>query len=97
MFVEREETVSKIDNIIRVLSHLSSVQGESSEVQMLKNEIDKEDEVKLINLFEDMVVLLKDDPDNKKMIREIWNRIMNGYGHIPVISQILKSVEKSFL
>lgn len=64
---------------------------------MLKNEIDKEDEVKLMNLFEDMIVLLKDDPDNKKMIREIWNRIMNGYGHIPIVSQILKSVEKSFL
>lgn len=95
--MEREETISKIDNIIRVLSHLSSTQNKNSEARMLKNEIDKEDEVKLMNLFEDMIVLLKDDPDNKKMIREIWNRIMNGYGHIPIVSQILKSVEKSFL
>lgn len=96
--MEKEDTVSKIDNIIRELSHLSSTQGNSSEEsQILKKEIDKEDEMKLANLFEDMVVLLKDDPENKNMIREIWNRIMNGYGHVPVISQILKSVEKSFL
>ena len=53
--------------------------------------------MKLANLFEDMVVLLKDDPENKNMIRDLWNRIMNGYGHVQVISQILKSVEKSFL
>jgi hypothetical protein len=96
--VEKEETASKIDNIIRELSHLSSTQGKSSEEsQILKKEIDKEDEMKLANLFEDMVVLLKDDPENKNMIRGIWNRIMNGYGHVPVIAQILKSVEKSFL
>ena len=95
--VEKEETVSKIDNVIRELSHLSSAQEKSSEAQMLKKEIDKEDEMKLANLFEDLLVLLKDDPENKNMIREIWNRIMNGYGHVPVISEILKSVEKSFL
>lgn len=96
--VEKEETVSKIDNIIRELSHLSLTQGKSSEEsQILKKEIDKEDEMKLANLFEDMVVLLKDDPENKKMIRDLWNRIMNGYGHVQVISQILKSVEESFL
>jgi hypothetical protein len=96
--VEKEETVSKIDNIIRELSHLSSTQGKSSEEsQILKKEINKEDVMKLASLFEDMVVLLKDDPENKNKIRELWNRIMNGYGHVPVISQILKSVEKSFL
>ena len=96
--VEKEEILSKIDNIIRELSHLSSARGKSSEEsQILKKEIDKEDEMKLANLFEDLVVLLKDDPENKNMIREIWNRIMNGYGHVPVISEILKSVEKSFL
>jgi ribosomal protein RSM22 (predicted rRNA methylase) len=95
--VEKEEILSKIDNIIRELSHLSSAQEKSSEAQMLKKEIDKEDERKLANLFEDLLVLLKDDPENKNMIREIWNRIMNGYGHVPVISEILKSVEKSFL
>ena len=96
--MEKEETVSKIDNIIRELSHLSSTQGKiSEESQILKKEINKEDVMKLASLFEDMVVLLKDYPENKNKIREIWNRIMNGYGHVPVISGILKSVEKSFL
>jgi hypothetical protein len=96
--VEREDTISKVDNIIRVLSHLSSTQGNKSEESYaLKNEVDKEDELKLTNLFEDMIVLLKDDPDNKTMIKEILNKIMNNYGHIRVISQILKSVEKAFL
>jgi hypothetical protein len=94
--VEREDTVSKVDNIIRVLSHLSSTQGNKSEESYaLKNEVDKEDEMKLTNLFEDLIVLLKDDPDNKTMIKEILNKIMNNYGHIKVISQILK-YRKSF-
>jgi hypothetical protein len=29
-----------------------------------------------------MVVLLRDDQDNKNKIKETWNKIMNGYGHI---------------
>jgi len=95
--VERQDIVSSIDNIIRELSHLDSAQKESSESQLLENEIDKDDVLKLLSLFEDMVVLLKDDPENKVKIRTIWNRIMNGYGHIEPISQILKSVERSFL
>ena len=31
------------------------------------------------------------------MIKEILKKIINNYGHIKVISQILKSVEKTFL
>jgi len=95
--VERQDILSNIDKIIRELSHLNSGQEKSSESQILQKEIDKDDELKLLGLFEDMLVLLKDDPENKSKIRAIWNRIMNGYGHIAVISQILKSVESSFL
>jgi len=96
--VEKQDIISNIDNLIRELSHLNSSQAKGSEeLQLLKKEIDKEDEMKLLNLFEDMVVLLKDDPENKNMIRQIWNRIMNGYGHIAPISKILRSVENSFL
>jgi hypothetical protein len=95
--VDRQDIISNIDNIIRELSHLDSAQEKSSESQILKKEIDKDDELKLQSLFEDMLVLLKDDPENKGKIRPIWNRIMNGYGHIAQISQILKSVERSFL
>ena len=46
---QKEETVSRIDNIIRVLSHLDSTDNEnnSEETLKLKNEIDKEDRLKL--------------------------------------------------
>ena len=96
---QKEETVSRIDNIIRVLSHLDSTDNESNseETLKLKNEIDKEDRLKLANLFEDMVILLRDDPDNKSKTKELWNRVMNGYGHIGPISEILQSVKKYFL
>jgi hypothetical protein len=95
---QKEETVSRIDNIIRVLSHLDSTDNErnSEETLKLKNEIDKEDRLKLANLFEDMVILLI-YPDNKSKIKELWNRVMNGYGHIGPISEILQSVKKYFL
>jgi hypothetical protein len=98
---EEEEAISRVDKIIRVLSHLDSTDDDdksnSEETLKLKNEIDKEDRLKLVNLFEDMVILLRDDPDNKSKIKETWNKIMNGYGHITPISEILQSVKKYFL
>ena len=97
MFMNQEETIVRIDNIIRVLSHLDSTQESNSEESLnLKNAVDKEDRPKLANLLEDMVVLLRDDPDNKNKIKEAWNKIMNGYGHIKPISEILKSAKKYF-
>jgi hypothetical protein len=97
---QKEEAISRVDNIIRVLSHLDSTDDDKSnseETLKLKNEIDKEDRLKLVNLFEDIVVLLRDDPDNKSKIKELWNKIMDGYGHIKPISEILESVKKHFL
>jgi hypothetical protein len=92
------ETVSRIDNIIRVLSHLDSTQEIGSEqTRELKESIHKEDRAKLASLFEDMVVLLKDDPDNKAKVRQMWNKIMNGYGHVKPVSEILELVKKYFL
>jgi hypothetical protein len=97
VFMNQEETITRIDNIIRVLSHLDSTQESNSEESLnLKNSVDKEDRPKLANLLEDMVVLLKDDPDNKNKIKETWNKIMNGYGHIKPISEILESAKKYF-
>ena len=96
--MEREETITKIDNIIRMLLHLDSgKEKDSEEMLTLKNAIDNEDRPKLAILFEEMVVLLKDDPDNKSKIKEIWNKVMNGYGHIKPISEILESVKQYFL
>jgi hypothetical protein len=92
------ETISRIDSIIRVLSHLDSTQEiDSEKTRELKESIHKEDWAKLASLFEDIVVLLKDDPDNKAKIRQMWNRIMNGYGHVKPISEILELVKKYFL
>ena len=98
VFMEREETITKIDNIIRMLLHLDSgKENDSEEMLTLKNAIDKEDRPKLAILFEEMVVLLKADPDNKSKIKEMWNKVMNGYGHIKPISEILESVKQYFL
>ncbi|MGA7043096.1 MAG: hypothetical protein WBY71_05470 [Nitrososphaeraceae archaeon] len=98
VFMDREETMARIDNTIKVLSHLDSPHESNSEETMsLKNAIDKEDRPKLVNLLEDVVVLLKDDPDNKSKIKEMWNKIMSGYGHIKPISEILESVNEYFL
>jgi len=98
VFMDPEETMTRIDNTLRVLSHLDSPhESNSDETLSLKNTVDKEDRPKLANLLEDIVVLLKDDPDNKSKIKEMWNKIMNGYGHIRPISEILESVNKYFL
>jgi hypothetical protein len=95
--MDREETISRIDNIIRVLSHLDSTHEGSSLELNLKNAVDKEDRPKLQDLLEDLVVLLRDDPDNKSKIKELWNKITNGYGHIKPISEILEAVKEYFL
>jgi hypothetical protein len=98
VFMNREETMTRIDNTIRVLSHLDSPhESNSEETLSLKNAVDKEDRPKLANLLEDVVVLLRDDPDNTSKIKEMWNKIMSGYGHIKPISEILKSVNEYFL
>jgi hypothetical protein len=95
--MEREETITKIDNIIRILLRSDSGKEDNSEeILNLKNAIDKEDRPKLAILFEDMVVLLKDDPDNKSKIKEMWNKVMNGYGHIRPIFEILQSVKNIY-
>jgi len=98
MSMEPGETITKIDNTIRILLHLDSEkENDSEEMLTLKNAIDKEDRPKLAILLEDMVILLKDDPDNKSKIKEMWNKVMNGYGHIKPVSEILETVKRYFL
>ena len=98
MSMEPGETITKIDNTIRILLHLDSEkENDSEEMLTLKNAIDKEDRPKLAILLEDMVILLKDDPDNKTTIKEMWNKVMNGYGHIKPVSEILETVKRYFL
>jgi hypothetical protein len=75
--------------------HIWTPQESNSEQTLdLENVVDKEDRPKLENLLEDMVILLKDDPNNKSKIKQMWNKIMNGYGHAKIpIFEILESVK----
>ena len=98
--MERDETIKRIDSMIRVLTHSGSIANKrdsnSEETLNLKNAIEGEDRPKLANLFEDLIVLLKDDPDNKRDIGRIYNKIMDGYGHVKPVSEILGSVKSFF-
>lgn len=98
--MEREQVIKKVDILIRELLHCGSKttvdennNNASEDTNKLKYEIDEEDKVKLANLFEDLIVLLKDDPDNKNEIKKLWNRIMDGYGHVKPVSEILASIK----
>lgn len=95
--MERDEIIKKIDILTRGLPQRSSELNESSEIKIVRNEVDEEDKPKLAALLEDLIVLLKDDPENRGKIKGIWNRLMDGYGHIKPISEVLASVKLSFL
>ena len=92
-----EETISKIDSIIRVLSK-SKPHGDlldQNDINGLTG-IEEEDKPKLADRLEEMIMLLKDEPDNKRKIREIRDLTMDEFGHIMPVSDVLNSV-KGFL
>jgi hypothetical protein len=103
--MESQAVIERIDIIIRILTSSRSAgksqKGDddinSEEILEFKDKIEQEDKPKLAGLLEDLVVLLKDDPDNKRDIRQIWNKIMNGYGHLKPISEILAAVKSNYL
>lgn len=95
--MERDEIIKRIDILTRGLSQRSSDINESSEIKIVRSEVEEEDKPKLAALLEDLIVLLKDDPENRGKIKGIWNRLMDGYGHIKPISELLGSVKLSFL
>lgn len=92
------ETISKIDSMIRVLSKASPHAGilEQADINAL-NGVDPEDQPKLAQILEDMIVLLKEEPDNKRKILEIHDHIKDGYGHINTVYETLDSVKTYFL
>lgn len=93
-----DEVISKVDSIIRVLSK-STPHGsflDEDEIRGL-NGIEDEDKPKLAERMEDMIVLLKDEPDNKRKIRELHDTTMNEFGHIMPVSDVLNSVKRFFL
>ena len=89
-----DETISKIDSIIRVLSK-SAPRGNLLDQNDINgiNGIEEEDKSKLADRLEEMIMLLKDEPDNKRKIREAHDVTMDEFGHITPVSDVLNSVK----
>ncbi len=92
------ETISKIDSTIQVLSKAAPHRSilDQNDIKAL-NSVDSEDQLKLADRLEDMIVFLKDEPDNKRKILESHDLIMNEFGHVGPIRDILDSVKTYFL
>ena len=95
--MERDEIIRRIEIIIRGMLEPDAKIDFSSEIKSALNEVDEDDKPKLANLLEDLIVLLKDDPENRTGIKKLWNKINDGYGHVSPISDVLASVKRSFL
>lgn len=96
--LDKDSTIQKIDAIIRVLSDSKKTPSilTSDEVDSIRD-VEKEDKVKLANELEDLVVLLRDDPDNKMKMREVHQQTFDEFGHVSPVLNVLKSVETLFL
>lgn len=92
---ERKNVIKRIDLIVRAL--FQSKTNGSKDMQKIKDEVEQDDKPKLAELLEDMLVLLKDDPDNRLKIKEKLNRIWDGYGHIKPLSEVVDQVKKCYL
>lgn len=92
--LDRETTIQKIDEIIRTLSKSKkqSTVLTADEIKSIQG-VDKEDQLKLADRLEDLVVLLRDDPDNKKKIRETRQIAFDEFGHVSPVWDVLKSIE----
>lgn len=95
--LDKDATIQKIDEIIRTLSKSKkqSTILTSDEIKSIQG-VDKEDQSKLANRLEDLVILLRDDPDNKKKIRESRQIAFDEFGHVRPVWDVLKSVESLF-
>ncbi len=93
-----DETISKIDSMIRVLSK-ASPHGNILDQDDIKalNGVESEDQLKLADRLEDMIVFLKDEPDNKRKILEVHDLTMDEFGHVEPVREILESVKAYFL
>ncbi len=93
-----DETISKIDSMIRVLSKAAPHGSilEQDDIKALSG-VDSEDQLKLADRLEDLIVLLKDEPDNKRKILESHDLILDEFGHVNPIRETLDSVKSYFL
>jgi hypothetical protein len=95
--LDKDTTLRKIDEIIMILSKSKkqSVLLTPDEVKAIQS-VYGEDQQKIANRLEDLVVLLRDDPDNKKGIRDARQIAFNEFGHVPPVWSVLKSVESLY-
>ncbi|MDE1843940.1 MAG: hypothetical protein KGI10_01265 [Thaumarchaeota archaeon] len=95
--MDKDKTIKKIDEIIKTLSKSKAPLAilTDDEVKSIQN-VDREDQTKLADRLEDLVVLLRDDPDNKKKIREVRQTAFDEFGHVSPVWDVLKSVESLF-
>lgn len=93
-----DETISKVESMIRVLSKAAPRGNilDQNDIQAL-NQVELEDQPKLADRLEDMIVLLKDEPDNKRKILEIHDTTMDEFGHVEPVRDTLESVKTYFL
>lgn len=93
-----DETISKVESLIRVLSK-AAPRGDilnQDEINAL-HQVEPEDQPKLADRLEDMIVLLKDEPDNRRKILEIHDTVMDEFGHVRPVHDTLDSVKAYFL
>jgi hypothetical protein len=60
------------------------------------NGIEEDDKPRLADRLEDLIVLLKGEPDNRRKIGEVCDITMNEFGHITPVSDVLNSVKTFF-
>jgi hypothetical protein len=95
---EQENIIKRIDLIVRVLSQSKKMEtNDYEDIQKIKAEVEQDDKPRLAALLEDTLVLLKDDPQNVRKIKEKLNRIWDGYGHIKPLSEIVDQVKKCYI
>jgi len=95
--MDRDSTLQKIDEIIRTLSSSKKQPAilTSDEIKSIQN-VDSEDKSKLANRLEDLVVLLRDDPDNKQKIKDARMLAFDEFGHVSPVRDVLESVKSLF-
>jgi hypothetical protein len=94
---QQENLIKRIDSIVRSLSQSKSGMRISEDVQKIKDDVEQDDKPRLAALLEDVIVLIKDDPQNTVRMKQILNRIWDGYGHIKPLSEIIDGVKKYYL
>jgi hypothetical protein len=94
---QQENLIKRIDFIVRSLSQSKSGPRISEDVQKIKDDVEQDDKPRLAALLEDVIVLIKDDPQNTVRMKQILNRIWDGYGHIKPLSEIIDEVKKYYL